>query len=197
MLDDKAIEQHMQSTKPMSGEQMVALLTSGDTIEGDTPVPGESDQTPEVAAAPEKVEEKPEVKAEEPDGSVKPEVLAKDGKHTIPYEELETAREQAKYWEQVARDNAAIAASLREAKAADAETGTTEAQDELIASLEKDFPEIAEAVQKLVDSRMAVFEKRVDEAIAPVKKSAETASGDAHFDTFKGAHSDFDAGRAR
>lgn len=185
MFDDKAIDAQMQSTEEMSSDQMVKLLTGG-AIEGETAgEPAEGDQTPEVAAEPEKVEEKPKTEAQ-------PEVLAKDGKHTIPYEELETAREKAKYWEQVATENAALAESLQQAKEQDAGTGKTQAQDELIASLQRDFPEIAEAVQKMVDARVGEIERKMAETVAPLQKSAADAAVAGHFRAIADAHSDYE-----
>lgn len=85
------------------------LGAQGDT--GETPP--ESSETP-AAATPETPEAPAEEIAPEPD----PVVLAKDGKHTIPYQELETARASAAHWEQVAREATATLETLKAQPAA-------------------------------------------------------------------------------
>lgn len=72
-----------------------AALAEGRSIEGEI-----SSVPPDAAAA----ETNPEQQATEPaeakgDPPETPVVLAKDGMHVIPFEELQSAREQARYWQ--------------------------------------------------------------------------------------------------
>lgn len=93
-----------------------ARIFAGESIEGETepaaalPAGEEGSATP--AAAPETAAE-PTVAQEAEPKEEAPVVLAKDGKHTIPYQELESAREQARQWEQIAKDQAALVDSLK------------------------------------------------------------------------------------
>lgn len=108
-------------------EEDKALLYAGGSLEGDTaPKPegeippsgevAESDETPAVAETPAVEQVVPE-----PVEPTEPVILTKDGKHTIPFEELATARERAT---QLERENAELAERLKQqqAPAAAAET---------------------------------------------------------------------------
>lgn len=159
----------------------------GDTAPADPEVEhaaAESDVTPAVAAEPD-----PE-----------PELLAKDGKHTIPYSELETARARAEQAEALAATQAELIESLKAAKTADEGTGDTEAQDDVLAEFKEQYPELATmlapALQKLIDNGVALktseIEKKFSEALAPIQKTAQDNSVEAHFSAITEAVPDFD-----
>ncbi len=172
----------------------IHALGRGESIEyGDTapadpvvePAAAESDVAPAVAAV------------NEPE----PELLAKDGKHTIPYSELETARARAEQAEALAATQAELIESLKAAKVADAGTGETEAQDDVLKDFKEQYPELATmlapALQKMIDAGVALktgeIEKKFSEALAPIQKTAQDNSIDAHFAAITDAHKDFDA----
>lgn len=172
----------------------IHALGRGESIEyGDTapaadpvvePAAAESDVTPAVAA--------------EPDPQ--PELLAKDGKHTIPYSELETARARAEQAEALAATQAELIESLKAAKVADAGTGETEAQDDVLKDFKEQYPELATmlapALQKMIDTGVALktgeIEKKFSEALAPIQKTAQDNSVEAHFSAITEAVPDFD-----
>lgn len=72
-----------------------------------------------------------------------PVILARDGKHTIPYDELVTAREQARQYEQMAREQAALIDALRTQQATPAQEKPVE--DDAAATLKALKLEFAEA----------------------------------------------------
>lgn len=91
-----------------------------------------------------------------------PVLLARDGKHAIPYDELVTAREQARQYEQMAREQAAIIEALRTQQAAtaqeksseDGHAATLKALDDHAATLKALKLEFAEA-QLIEDEGLA------------------------------------------
>lgn len=85
-----------------------AKVFEGGSIEGEniseSPDAETTDETPEQEAVAEPEQEAPA-----------PVLLAKDGQHTIPYEELLSARDLAKHYEQIAREQSALIESLKQA----------------------------------------------------------------------------------
>lgn len=86
--------EHPEEFDQLSADDQ-AKITDGGSIEGEI-----SSVPPDAAAA----ETNPEQQAAEPaeakgDPPETPVVLAKDGMHVIPFEELQSAREQARYWQ--------------------------------------------------------------------------------------------------
>lgn len=110
----QAMDQYLDNPDAFAGlseeEQAKAFLgAQGDT--GETP--------PEISETPAaETPEVPEAVVEETPPEPDPVVLAKDGKHTIPYQELETARASAAHWEQVAREATATLETLKAQPAA-------------------------------------------------------------------------------
>lgn len=186
-------------TGAMTQEQMVAMLLGSEpTIEGDTAADKTAESgKPEAAPEP---EAKPEPeKAPEPEAKPEPVILAKDGKHTIEYQKLVDAREEAKTWKQKAEEatalatkNAELAEKLLAAKQEDAKTGTTTAEDEL-RKLFEDFPELEEGVRKLVDQRMAAIEAKIAPVVQAKEETAAANAADAHFTSIRNAHADFES----
>lgn len=112
-LDLAYFEAHPDAFEALSDEDRMTL-SQGDTIEGE--ISGESLDAEQQAQDESQDESQEEVEAEES----APAVLAKDGKHTIPFEELQSAREQARYWQ--AQAEQAQAEAKAAAKAAQSET---------------------------------------------------------------------------
>jgi hypothetical protein len=194
MQDFEFFLKNAEAYESLTVDQVHALgrgesIEYGDTAPADPEVEhaaAESDVTPAVAA-----ETQPEPE---------PELLAKDGKHTIPYSELETARARAEQAEALAATQAELIESLKAAKVADAGTGDTEAQDDVLAEFKEQYPELATmlapALQKLIDNGVALktseIEKKFSEALAPIQKTAQDNSIDAHFSAITDKVPDFD-----
>jgi hypothetical protein len=100
-----------EAFEQLSSEDKASVF-AGSTLPGDTAAEGDaakaadsnasgSDDSPAVA---------PETETQDDNGATatkpadEPVVLAQDGKHTIPFKELATAREQAAEWERIARE---------------------------------------------------------------------------------------------
>lgn len=130
-----------------------------------------------------------------------PTLLAKDGKHTIPFSELETARTRLAEVEALNLEQAELIKNLQAAKVADAEVGGTANQDEVLAEFKEQYPEIATmlapALQKMIDAAVsatrAEMKQELDAALAPIQKTAEDAAVDNHFETITEAIPDFEA----
>lgn len=187
----------------MSQEAMVKLLLgdSATVVEGDTAAATTAESgEPGATTEPEKKTETAPAKTDEPDASKEPVILAKDGVHTIEYQKLVDAREEAKLWKQKAEEaSSALAAKESElaekllaAKQEDAKTGSTAAEDEL-AKLFHDFPELEEGVRKLVDERLAAIEQKLAPVVKQTEETAIADATDAHFKSIREAHSDFES----
>jgi len=176
----------------LTDEQMARFLTgNGDTAIEEPPA----------------LDPEPEVKEEEELKEEKPVILAKDGVHTIEYEKLVEAREEAKLFKQEAEslkaalaEREALLENLKTAKAQDEETGTTEAMDALAASVEEDFPELLELMKfensrtiKSLQNEMAELKKQIAADLAPVVKNSNDQYVEKHFSQIRDAHKDFDA----
>ncbi len=109
-----------------------AKVFEGGSIEGETtsesPDAETTDETPEQEAVAEPEQEAPA-----------PVLLAKDGQHTIPYEELLSARDLAKHYEQIAREQSALIESLKQAATAPAPEQSTLA--DRLAELQQEYTE--------------------------------------------------------
>lgn len=186
--DETYYMEHQDEFDALPENERMRLLVSGyGPIEGDTEtveIEAQAEaETPESDAA-------PEVAAEE----AEPVVLAKDGKHTIPFAELEDARSRAQYWEQVAREKQAETSSTTP------EVETSPTLDvkalrrlSIEAMLEGDVDK-AVALQEQADNAVAqAAEERAERLLEPMRKSAQQSATDAHFNTIKAAHPDFDA----
>jgi hypothetical protein len=129
-----------------------------------------------------------------------PEVLAKDGKHTIPFQVLEEARNKAAEWEQFASQQAELIKSLQAAKVEDAGTGDTKAQEAVLAEYQGEFPEVAEDmrpyIQKMIDegikNGLSQFQNEINERVAPVEKIANETAAERYFSSIRQAHPDVD-----
>lgn len=90
--------EHGEEFDNLSAEDRAKVIEGGS-------IEGEISSVPPDAAATEPNEEPVESPAEGVDDPPEPPiVLARDGKHVIPFEELQTAREQARYWQAKAEE---------------------------------------------------------------------------------------------
>jgi len=115
--------------------------------------------------------------------------------------ELEASRAKVEQLETLSATQADLITNLKAAKVEDAATGTqtTEAQEDVLAGLKKDYPELAEtlvpALQKMIEAgvslKTAELTKQFNEALAPIQKSAEDSAYEAHFSVITDAHPDF------
>ena len=174
-------------------EEQVIALSEGHTVEGETAAPKE--EAAEVVESPAH-----EAEAKEPVVEEENVLLAKDGKHIIPFERLQEMTEKAAQWESFAREQAALVESLKQAKAEDAETGGTKAQEAVMAEYKGEFPEVFEDlkghIQSMINAgvsaKMTELEARLNDTIAPMQQTAHNNAMDAHFNAIKSAISDFD-----
>ncbi|MDP1774261.1 MAG: hypothetical protein Q8L15_18490 [Methylobacter sp.] len=174
----------------LTEDQQAALFNGGTVDQGDTSEADSSDDAnEETSAAPEPSEEKTE-----------PSVMAKDGVHTIPYQELLDARNKAAEWEAIVSQQAQLIADLQQAKADDAGTGSTTAQDAVLEAYQGDFPEVADdlkpLIQAMIDQGVKAgieqFQQKIDAMVAPAQKLVVENDLAAHFDAIRSAHSDFE-----
>lgn len=169
----------------LSDAQMMQMLNlpEGDSAPAQVSVP-------DAEAPPE-----PAVPVEVTAVEAKPVILAKDGVHTIEYEKLVEAREEAKHWKQVALD--AQAAKPEAQKATEpAAVETPGAEDE---DLFGDFSEegIKNGVKKLVASERDVIRQEMraelEKELAPLKEQRAMTAAEAHFAAIEAVHPDVDS----
>lgn len=130
-----------------------------------------------------------------------PDILAKDGKSTIPFTVLEEARHKAAEWQQLAAQQQQLIADLQKAQQADAGTGTTEAQDAVLAEYQGEFPEIADdlmphvktLIEKGIKDGLAAFASQIEQRVAPIEQSSQQAQVEQHFNTILAAHPAFES----
>ncbi|MFA6063818.1 MAG: hypothetical protein WC736_14620 [Gallionella sp.] len=183
---------HADAFESLTVDQVNAL-SRGELVEyGDTAPAAPAGDEPAAAATAAEGSATPAAAAEpEPE----PAVLAKDGKHTIPFSELETARAKADQFEALANTQAELIANLKAAKAADAGTGDTAAQEDVLKEFKEQYPDmaavLAPALQKAIDAGVAV--KVADlkrELTASIDSDADTK---AHFAAITNKVPDFEA----
>ena len=196
-MSTKDLEYFEQHPEEMTDEIMEALMTGG-VIEDDTDAEQSEEETGEESAA--GVDQANQDK--EPDQVV----LAKDGKHTIPFEELEKSRAEARaakeelesYRQKVAElesERAALQAARDEKAAAGEDTSEL---DEALRALEEDYPTISMGMDRKLATRDAEIEALKKEiadlksAVTPIQKSARESAAEAHFNAIRSAHEDFD-----
>ena len=169
----------------LSDVQMMQMLNlpEGDSAQAQVSVPDA--ETPPEPAVP------VEVTAVE----AKPVILAKDGVHTIEYEKLVEAREEAKHWKQVALDAQAAKPEAQKApEPAAVETLGVDDED-----LFGDFSEegIKNGVKKLVASERDVIRQEMraelEKELAPLKEQRAMTAAEAHFAAIEAVHPDVDS----
>lgn len=137
-----------------------ATLFNGGVLEGDTteqageepaPVAEESSEAPAAAEEPQASSEAEKTEGDSgseeaptPAADEAPVVLTKDGKHAIPFAELESAREQAKHWERFAKEQQTLIERLQVAQPSPAEQDAAPAAPAFdLAAKEKQYIERA------------------------------------------------------
>lgn len=193
------VEDMEKLTLAAMGGGDVDAATSGDTESGDAPDPEEAttEETPEP--------KKEEAKEPEPEKDAEPEaepvIVAKDGKNTIPYSELTSAREEAKsersQREALERELAALKARYEPGEDADGgDTPDAGAENDAAAKLREDWPEVAEAVDGIVDKQQERI-KALEEQLARLQPATEQMAVErataAHYNAITQAHPDAEA----
>ena len=136
-------------------------------------------------------------------------VLAKDGKHTIPFESLQSARDQNKQLkQQLDEANAKLAAQQApdQSQQTQQNAATAEAliqasgNDADVIALFGDFSEeaLAKGVNALVNQRVsAQVEAAVQQALAPIQQQQQQmqqlSAEQQHFATIESAHPDYES----
>lgn len=188
-MDDELIEkflaEHGDADGNVSDEVMARFLNgdisvtpaegkTGDTEQGEQSAAPASGQAPEPAASPGEEEGQA---GKEPD----PVVLAKDGKHPIPFAELEKTRDEArKAKELVAKLQADLQAQadiIKQMEAAskqDEGSGDTKAMDDLIADLSDDYPGAAKLILELRQTVETLTAERKQEKTVLAEQDAAT-----------------------
>lgn len=172
MSDDRNLDfylQHPEALGDLTEAQLDTLLQGGQSVtpavaaeDAESLAATESEPEEDTPPATEEAEAAPaeEAKAED----AEPVVLTKDGKHTIPYTELEAARTEAKMLKQTVTNLNETIRQLQERVESGAAQAGDKTPDEMIAelmpetdlkTLEEDFPEIG----KVVRSQQAVISK--------------------------------------
>lgn len=125
-------EAHPDEYAALSHEDQAKLFEGG-SIEGENISESPDAETTVKTPVPEVTEEA----ANEDPARV---VLARDGQHTIPYEELLSARDLAKHYEQIARDQAAVIEALKASVSSAPESDAPTVSDRL-AELQQEYAE--------------------------------------------------------
>jgi len=205
------LEQNQQDGM-ISPEKMEELLSGGFEFEGHGKDPDAKDE-PEVKAESEKAA--PEA-AEEPEA--KPVIMAKDGVHTIEYEKLEEARQEAQEAKaqlaaltQQNQEMAGKLATLEEQFAAaqkvDVKTGTDDATRQLIEEAREMEPELVKAFEAMQaaeratykaeldarDQKIAALTTKVESELEPIKAAKQGLDVEKHFSSIRQDVPEFDA----
>jgi hypothetical protein len=211
-MDVNQVEQMLEQLgeADLTDEQMSRILTGdGEIAEGGTGDDRNS-QNPEAKSEGEPAPATDEVKDEEGKAAGdKPVIMAKDGVHTIEYEKLVEARDEAKVAKeqnrvlqeqlsaiQSERDD--LQAKMAEATKQDEAAGNTAATDELLASFKEDYPEFYAVLQRettaasqALISRIEALEKMTGQ-IAPVIAKSQEDAAVSHFDTIRNGVEGYD-----
>lgn len=183
----------------LSEGQKTALLTDGSITVGDTNISESPNADTTQDADDSKGESSKQAAVDKADdSSADPEgILSKDGKHVIPYSRLTEAQEEAARFKELVASQQQLIDKLTVAKEADAGTGDTKAQDDVLEELRQEFPELAEklapAITKLVEQGVSATMAKLDTLIKPLQENAVETAADKHFNAIRAAHSDFDA----
>lgn len=201
-------EAHKDAEGNLTDEQtleMMSLPEQGDTAQA------ESSDKPDVAASKEAVEKvAEEATTQQPAETVaatdpEPVVLTSDGKHTIPFSELKTAREEAKlakHWEMVAAQQAAEIEALKKAPAAAPAAPAEQPKTEPATAETNPFGDYSDEAMKkgietLVSQKVAAVTAQLEAKFAkemePMQRAAQAQATDAHYRAIYGAHPDADA----
>ncbi len=176
-------EMTVETMLGLSEEEQAKIFMQGGLPDGDK----EIEDSPDLEGKEVKAEE---VKADEPKEQEKV-ILAKDGEHTIPYSELEAARERereallrAKELEDSLKSKDQLIADMQQAKKADENAGTgTEEQQKVLEEYAGEFPELMADLKPYLEGMikqdltvtLKSFKEEIVKAIEPIKQKVEQA----------------------
>ena len=171
----------------LTDEQIIALANGESVDIGDTEAKAEeSEEAPELAV------NEPEQEIDEPEQ----EILAKDGKHTIPFKVLEDERARAEQLAQTVAEQQQLLDELAQAKKEDAGTGSTEAQQAVLAEYTGEFPEVADDmkpyIQAMIDAGVNAKFAEIEAKLMPFQQAQQDRDVSAHFNAIREEHQDFD-----
>lgn len=181
--------EHSDEFESLSEDEK-AQVYAGAESKGDTGSEADNNsETPDADLVKEDRNE-PEAEGEQGDGKTdksdeaKPTVIAKDGEHTIPYEQLQEARNAAKRWEQIATE----AMQKLEAAANEADVDPQKASADIRdlikqsseAWIDSDFEKFEELQvqihEEMQRSATSVAEARVEKMLQEERARTESAS---------------------
>ena len=187
---------HQDADGNLTDAQMAQMLTLDQQGDTGTQLP-ESD-VPDIDAAPAEAKSPPEtLPAEAAQPEPEPVVLAKDGVHTIPFEKLEEARQQAQHWARVAAEKDAEIARLAAAVQAPTQPAaeeTPEPTGEDVTFGDYSDEAMKKGVQAVaaaeIAKAVAAINAKFEPALAPIKEQAQNAALEAHFKALTDANPD-------
>lgn len=181
--------EHSDEFESLSEDEK-AQVYAGAESKGDTGSEADNNsETPDADLVKEDRNE-PEAEGEQGDGKTeqsddaKPSVIAKDGEHTIPYEQLQEARNAAKRWEQIATEAMQkLEAAANEADA-DPQKASADIRDLIKQSseawIDSDFEKFEELQvqihEEMQRSATSVAEARVEKMLQEERARTESAS---------------------
>lgn len=191
----------------LTSDQIMALsrgeqIEYGDTAQADGAAPGSEGKTEAELATEAAAQAAIDAAAALALAATKPVVLAKDGVHTIPFEQLQEARDRAVQLEAFSKQQGELISQLQAAKVVDAASGKgeTTAQEAVLAEYAGEFPEVFNDLKPIIESmvksgveaNMKAFATQLKAEIAPMQQMAQDSAQDAHFNAITSAISDFD-----
>lgn len=187
---------HQDADGNLTDAQMAQMLTLDQQGDTGTQLP-ESD-VPDIDAAPAEAKSPPEtLPAEAAQPEPEPVVLAKDGVHTIPFEKLEEARQQAQHWARVAAEKDAEIARLAAAVQAPTQPAaeeTPEPTGEDVTFGDYSDEAMKKGVQAVaaaeIAKAVAAINAKFEPVLAPIKEQAQNAALEAHFKALTDANPD-------
>jgi hypothetical protein len=218
VLDDSYYMEHPDEFEKLTEAEQNQLLVNGVVTQGDTeaakPAADDSSGAPAADADGSLKDDKGSAEVDEAAKKAaleqaaaaegKPEgIQSKDGKHIIPYSELESVREsEGKLKQDLAlrdrelAEKTALIEQLTAAKAQDDKDGGTKAQDALVAGLREEYPELADkmlpVIGLLVEKGIKDAVGVIEDKLKPLQSTVEESAVDKHFNTIRDAHSDYD-----
>lgn len=187
---------HQDADGNLTDAQMAQMLTLDQ--QGDTGTPLPETDVPDIDAAPAEAQSLPEtLPAEAAQPQPEPVVLAKDGVHTIPFEKLEEARQQAQHWSRIAAEKDAEIARLMAATAPATQPGAevpAEPTGEAVTFGDYSDEDMKKGVQAVASAEVAkavaAINAKFEQALAPLKAQEQTAALEAHFKALTDANPD-------
>lgn len=188
---------HQDADGNLTDAQTAQMLTL-DPSQGDTDTQLSEDDEPDIVAEQPEAKSPPEtLPAEAAQPEPEPVVLAKDGVHTIPFEKLEEARQQAQHWARVAAEKDAEIARLAAAVQAPTQPAaeeTTEPTGEDVTFGDYSDEAMKKGVQAVaaaeIAKAVAAINAKFEPALAPIKEQAQNAALEAHFKALTDANPD-------